>query len=121
MSGSIEEEKRIRVVLVNDCWWVIPSARNRKAREFAMGTKSALPAINEEAGIGGQLTRREMVRRLLAAAGAGTAWPLAAASHPIHELLRNEAVLDDAEKLGAADWRPLVLNAQQDETLSAPT
>jgi hypothetical protein len=60
-----------------------------------------------------------MVRRLLAAAGAGTAWPLVAASHPIHELLRNEAVLDEVEKLGAADWRLLVLNAQQDETLSA--
>ena len=84
-----------------------------------MGTKGILSVINEGAGIGGQLTRREMVRRLLAAAGAGTAWPLVAASHPIHELLRNEAVLDEVEKLGAADWRPLVLNAQQDETLSA--
>jgi len=84
-----------------------------------MGTKSILSVISEGAGIGGQLTRREMVRRLLAAAGAGTAWPLVAASHPIHELLRNEAVLDEVEKLGAADWRPLVLNAQQDETLSA--
>jgi hypothetical protein len=84
-----------------------------------MGTRSALPVINEAAAAGGQLTRREMVRRLLAAAGAGTAWPLVAASHPIHKLLRNEAVLDEAEKLGAADWKPLVLNAQQDETLSA--
>ena len=84
-----------------------------------MGTKSALPVINEAAAACGQVTRREMVRRLLAAAGAGTAWPLVAASHPIHELLRNEAVLEEAENLAAADWRPLVLNAQQDETLSA--
>jgi hypothetical protein len=84
-----------------------------------MGTKSALPVINEAAAAGGQVTRREMVRRLLAATGAGAAWPLVAVSHPIHELLRNEAVLDEAEKLGAADWRPLILNAQQDETLSA--
>jgi len=84
-----------------------------------MGTKSVLPVIKEEAEIGGQLTRREMVRRLLAAAGAGTAWPLLAASHPIHELFRNEAVLEEAENLAAADWRPLVLNSQQDETLSA--
>ena len=83
-----------------------------------MGTKSALPVINEAAAVGGRLTRRDVVRRLLAAAGAGTAWPLVAASHPIHELLRNEALLDEGEKLGAADWRPLVLNAQQDETLS---
>ncbi len=84
-----------------------------------MGTKSRLSVINEGAGIGGQLTRREMVRRLLAAAGAGTAWPLVAASHPIHALFRNAAVLDEAENLAAADWRPLILNAQQDETLSA--
>ena len=84
-----------------------------------MGTKSVLPVIHEEAGMGGQLTRREMVGRLLAAASAGTAWRLVAASHPIHELLKNETVLDEAERLGAADWRPLVLNAQQDETLSA--
>jgi hypothetical protein len=84
-----------------------------------MGTKSALPVINEAAAAGGRLTRRDVVRRLLAAAGAGTAWPLVAASHPTHELLRNEAVLDGVGKLGAADWKPLVLNAQQDETLSA--
>jgi Gluconate 2-dehydrogenase subunit 3 len=81
--------------------------------------RSALPVINEAAAAGGQLTRREMVRRLLAAAGAGTAWPLVAASHPIHDLLRNEAVLGEAENLGAADWKPLVLDAQQDETLLA--
>jgi len=84
-----------------------------------MGTKSALPVINEAAAAGGQLTRREMVRRLLAAAGAGTPWPLVAASHTIHALFRNAAVLDEAENLAAADWRPLILNAQQDETLSA--
>ena len=84
-----------------------------------METKSALPVIIEAAAAGGRPTRRDVVRRLLAGVGAGAAWPLVAASHPIHELLRNEAVLDEAEKLGAADWRPLVLNAQQDETLSA--
>ena len=84
-----------------------------------MGTKSALPVIKEAAAAGGQVTRREMVRRLLAAAGAGTAGPLVAASHPIHALLRNEVVLDEAEKLETADWKLLVLNTEQDETLSA--
>ncbi len=83
-----------------------------------MGTKSALPVINESAA-SGRLTRREMVRRLLAGAGAGAAWPLVAASHPIHELLRNDAILDEAEKLGAADWEPLFLNVQQNESLIA--
>ena len=74
-----------------------------------MGTKSVLPVIKEEAEIGGQLTRREIVRRLLAAAGAGTAWPLVAASHPIHELFRNAAVLEEAENLAAADWSEMKL------------
>jgi hypothetical protein len=66
-----------------------------------------------------QLTRREMVQRLLAGVGAGAAWPLASASHPVHALLRNEALLDEAEKLGAADWEPLFLDQQQNESLSA--
>jgi len=81
-----------------------------------MGTKGALAVINETAAASGHLTRREMVRRL---AAAGAAWPLAAASHPIHELLRNGAVLDDVEKLAAADWKPLVLSPQQNEDLIA--
>jgi hypothetical protein len=75
--------------------------------------------IQEAAVAGGQLTRREMVRRLLAGAGAGAAWPLVADSHPIHEILRNVAILDEAENLGAADWKPLFLNAQQNESLIA--
>jgi hypothetical protein len=85
-----------------------------------MGTaKSALTVIGEAVAADGQLTRREMVRRLVRGAAAGVAWPLAAASHPIHGLLRNDAVLDEAEKLGAADWKPLFLNAQQSESLTA--
>jgi hypothetical protein len=96
---------------------MIPSARNRKSGELTLATKSVLPVINEAAG--GQLTRREMVRRLLASVGAGAAWPLVAGSHPIHELLGNDAVLDEAEKLAAADWKPLSLNAQQNQSLIA--
>ncbi len=45
--------------------------------------------------------------------------PLVAASHPIYELLRNDAILADAEKLGTADWKPVFLSAHQDETLVA--
>ena len=66
-----------------------------------------------------QITRREMVQRLLVGMGAGAAWPLAAPSHPIHELLRNDAVLEEAEKLGSADWKPLFLDEQQNESLIA--
>jgi hypothetical protein len=60
-----------------------------------------------------------MVQRLLAGVGAGATWPLVAASHPIHEILRNDGVLEEAEKLGAADWKPLFLSAQQNESLTA--
>jgi hypothetical protein len=84
-----------------------------------MATKIALTMISEVIAADGRLTRREMVRRLVAGAAAGTAWPLVAASHPIHELLRNDAVLDEAEKLGTADWKPLFLSAQQSESLTA--
>src|SRR5882762_8063380 len=66
-----------------------------------------------------RLTRREMVQRLLAGAGAGVAWPLVAASHPIYEHLANGAMFEEAEKLGATNWKPLFLNAQQEETLAA--
>src|SRR5205809_5636420 len=81
-----------------------------------MGTKSALAVINETGPASGHLTRREMVRRL---AAAGAAWPLVAASHPIRELLRSGAVLDDAEKLASADWKPFVISPQQNEDLIA--
>jgi hypothetical protein len=84
-----------------------------------LGTKSALPVIIETAAVSGRLTRREMVRRLLAGVGAGAAWPLVAASHPIHEILRNDAIFEEAEKLGAADWKPVFFNAQQNECLVA--
>ncbi len=83
-----------------------------------MGKVSALPII-QAAAQNRRLTRREMVQRMLAGAGAGAAWPLVAGSHPIHALLANGAVFDEAEKLAAKDWKPLFLNAQQEETLAA--
>lgn len=81
-----------------------------------MGTKGALAVINESPAASGQLTRRKMVRQL---ATAGAAWPLVAAAHPIHELLRNDVVFDEAGKLQVADWKPLALSAQQNENLIA--
>ncbi len=84
-----------------------------------MGKVSALPIIQVEAAQNRRLTRREMVQRLLAGAGAGAAWPLVAASHPIYEHLANGAMFEEAEKLGATNWKPLFLNAQQEETLAA--
>jgi hypothetical protein len=81
-----------------------------------LGTKSVLPVISAAAA-GGQLTRREMLRRLLAGAGAGAALPLVAASHPIHEILRSGAAFEEAEKLATADWKPLFLSTEQNESL----
>lgn len=82
-------------------------------------TKTTLTVISEAVLVESQLTRREMMRRLVAGAAAGAAWPLVAASHPIHKLLRNDAILDEAEKLEAADWKPLFLNVEQSESLAA--
>ena len=65
-----------------------------------------------------KFTRREVVEKLLAGLAAGAAWPLVASAHPIHEHLRNAALLDradDADRAGA--WKPLFLNAKQNETL----
>ena len=72
-----------------------------------------------------RLTRRAAVQRLLAGMSIGAAWPLVAGSHPVFELLKsdlllhNEAVLDAAEQLGQANWKPTFLNSQQNEILAA--
>jgi hypothetical protein len=81
-------------------------------------TENELRVIDGGTAASGQLTRREMMR-LLAGAGVGAAWPLVADSHPIYGHLTNDAVFDEAEKLGAADWKPLFLSAEQDKTLVA--
>src|SRR5882724_622354 len=84
-----------------------------------METRGVLAVLNEADGTGARLTRREMVARLLVGMGAGVAWPLVAESHPIHELLKNDAVLDEAEKLRAADWKPISLSTEQNESFIA--
>jgi hypothetical protein len=67
-----------------------------------------------------RLTRREMVQRMLAGMGAGAAWPLVAASHPIHRLLSNGAIFSHAEaQMASADEKPLFLSAPQNEALVA--
>ena len=67
-----------------------------------------------------RLTRREMVQRMLAGMGAGAAWPLVAASHPIHRLLSNGRHSPTRRRR----WRPrigkpLFLSAPQNEALVA--
>lgn len=84
-----------------------------------MNKANKLPVIGSETAECRRLTRREIVRRLVLGVGAGTAWPLVARSHPIYRLLKNDGILTESEKLGAADWKPVFLNAQQNETLIA--
>lgn len=65
-----------------------------------------------------QLTRRQLVETLLTGMAAGAAWPLISSAHPIHEHLRNAALLDRADATHtAATWKPLFLNAKQNVTL----
>ena len=83
-----------------------------------METKSALLVIGEAAA-SELLTRREMVRRLLAGVGAGAAWPMVADSHPIHRHLISGTIFDGAENLSDSNWKPVFLNVEQNETVVA--
>jgi hypothetical protein len=83
-----------------------------------MRTEKELTVIHNEAAQADRLTRREMVQRLIAGAGAGAAWPLVAGSHPIYAHLISGAMFEEAEKLGETNWKPLFLSAQQEETLA---
>jgi hypothetical protein len=84
-----------------------------------MSAGKGLRVIRDGASATGRLTRREMVQRLIAGAGAGSVWPLGAGSHPIYAHLINGAMFEEAEKLGETNWKPLFLSAQQEETLAS--
>ena len=84
-----------------------------------MAKENDLVAIDGGISETARLTRRKIVQRLLAGAGAGAAWPLVATSHPIYALLKNDAILDEATKLADTDWRPALLSSQQIEILTA--
>jgi gluconate 2-dehydrogenase subunit 3-like protein len=94
-------------------------AERKIRRNLEMAKENDLLVIDSGTMEDGRLTRRKMVQRLLAGAGAGAAWPLVATSHPIYELLRNDAILAKAEKLGDVNWKPVFLSPQQNETLAA--
>src|SRR5437867_5345790 len=90
-----------------------------------MGSEKDLVVIESAVAESERLTRRVMVQRLLTGMSAGAAFPLVVSSHPIFELLKseallhNEAVIDRAEQLGQANWKPTFLTAQQNEILTA--
>jgi hypothetical protein len=79
-----------------------------------------LHLIADGKSAGRAITRREMAQRILAGMGAGMAFPLVAASHPIHRLLSDDAIFSGADaQMAVADWKPLFLNASQNKALVA--
>jgi hypothetical protein len=95
-------------------------SENGFGEELVVAKNGSLPVIQDGLGVKRGLTRREMVQRLLAGAGVGAAWPLVAASHPIHTLLADDAVFSEADaRMAAADWTPVFLDAHQNESLIA--
>jgi hypothetical protein len=71
---------------------------------------------NPETGI----NRREMVRRLMMAGGAGFALPGIAEGHPIATHLANQGeAANAASALAKTDWSPAFLDQHQSETLES--
>lgn len=103
-----------------ECFLRTLQRENGCGGERAVAKDGALTVIQAGLGVRRSLTRREMVQGLLAGAGVGAAWPMVAASHPIHKLLANDALFTEADaRMAAADWKPLFLNARQNESLVA--
>ncbi len=69
------------------------------------------------------ISRREAMQRLMAGIAAGAVLPAIAGAHPVklyRRLTADGASLSEGEEgLGAADWKPIFLNAKQDELLVA--
>jgi hypothetical protein len=64
------------------------------------------------------ISRREMVRRIMLAGGAGFALPGIAEGHPIARHLANQsAVAETSAEAAKADWSPAFLDQHQSETL----
>jgi len=104
----------------DQCSCAFLQCENGFGGEIVVAKDGALPVIRDDVGVRRGLTRREMVQRLLAGAGVGAAWPLAAASHPIHALLADDAIFREADaRMAAADWTPVFLDAHQNESLIA--
>jgi hypothetical protein len=92
----------------------------RRLCEGIIVTNKTLNLIGDGQGVERVLTRREMVQRTLAGMGTGMAWPLVAASHPVHWLLLDDAFFSRTDaQMASADWKPLFLNAPQNEALVA--
>jgi hypothetical protein len=69
------------------------------------------------------ISRREAMRKLMAGIAAGAVVPAVAGAHPVElyrRMTESGAEISGGEAaLGAADWKPIFLNAKQDELLVA--
>jgi hypothetical protein len=69
------------------------------------------------------ISRREAMQKLVAGIAAGAVVPAIAGAHPVElyrRLIDHDGGVSNAEAaLGAAEWKPIFLNAQQDELLVA--
>lgn len=88
-----------------------------------MDINSELPVIGQQtpeaAAAAWGMNRRQLVRTMLAGAGASAALPaLAASAHPIHKHLANVATVAAADAQAASTaWQPQFLDPHQDATL----
>jgi len=83
-----------------------------------MTKKNPIPSSAERPQIPPSVSRRQILRGLAVAAGAGAAWPYIAGSHPIYKHLCDAETLARADAATSAqDWTPQFLTPQQSETL----
>jgi Gluconate 2-dehydrogenase subunit 3 len=78
-----------------------------------------LGSVNDIGNSKGEMSRREMVRRLALGASAGVALPAVAAAHPVAKHLANSAAVGEAHaKSASANWSPAFFDAHQNETFT---
>lgn len=83
-----------------------------------MNDKPVTPVPDNHSNPKAGINRREMVRRLMVAGGAGFALPGIAEGHPVAAHLANHGqTANDASAIAKADWSPAFLDQHQSETL----
>lgn len=85
-----------------------------------MSENAKLPTVLNPRPAGRALTRREVLQRVLAVAGAALAGPVGARAHPMYRHLVDPASLEGAgAKVAGPEWSPQFLDSHQNEILIA--
>jgi Gluconate 2-dehydrogenase subunit 3 len=78
----------------------------------------AVEMLDNESTVDAGVSRRELIRRLVAGAGAGALFAQTAMAHPVLKHLADGTLLASAEAhVPPGAWTPKVLNSHQNETL----